>query len=689
MLYKTLLVPAPGRNFLSTINTRFARHTPDTYLPHDTYESRDKSTDKIHNSVILVPQHRLLLSSKKSILKNCALRRPCTLRPPHPFLPNTEPLLRIVVRMSSYNTENTDINPTDGQSLQTPHKPQPGDCICCVNDDCDGVLCLPSTMASHINATNNTIAITSTIVTGANNEIMDSVSRPVGNFQPTQPWNEYENISVQDFEHHELCIDLNGPFCGCSPISKEELVNDESSDESWVDMAKSSNSVPGETIDGNAKNLNGPNNNDIVSNDESSDRLPPSTAPTWVSLAASWKLCTSMSKDSLVNVNVALVEEVKALRAQITWMCKKGIEMQDKYQQNLSNMQATNEVLERENQNLRAGIAIALNEAADSDELYHNLRDKLHIQIKKFECNKRMILRAAQSERDIQQRQITKLQKQLQHQLRIHNVDVSIGRDNYAHITDLRVALADARTQSARSLEELKAEKWKRYFALRHFANYQELVEQREADSVRMAKTQSFIGASETNIVVQHLKTRDSTIRDLRETVAELTKKLDERQQERVQNDEARQTTFRDQVRLIQHIEQGEDFTERLEQQQEERADSSDAGSEVFYDAEPPLQELEQQHERARRQLQWAQEPRADRNSEQHQVDTNESDEEGDEEGEDEENGEYEDEEYDENMPEDMFLDTARPQVILRACNGRTRRGAEPQSYWSLGDSDT
>jgi hypothetical protein len=497
------------------------------------------------------------------------------------------------------------VDDSQPEPVQVPDAPQPGDCIYCADDHCDGLSCTPP-RKQDLSRTTTT-------------SYMDAYLHYLDNPQPVQTSDEPQPGDCI------YCADDHCDGVSCSPPREQD---------------------PHRTAAAATTTTNNHSVNREVDNNQS-----------------------AQCRDECEKIDVpALMEVNEALRAQVEWLWKEHIDMSKEYREDAGNAQRKIEDLKQDNEmllgfieqdeknidkleeenrtleglktferhlrdeygNLNKRIAVLENDkemitlASGSEheirkeisrlkaferymrDEYEKNEDKLNKKIKALEIDKKMINLASQSEREILKSEISRLQKQVEDQSQNSAACVSNARDNIAHITNLETTLTYQTAQITRLKEELEAGKLSKHEAEKQAGFYQEELELREiADHEETAEMESIIEDFEIKTLRHQdaIEARDKIIRTLRCVLAIFAMKLKEPRRETAESSTAVSKVFQDQQRQLQELEQKE------ERRRMERAVSSVAVSKVFQDQKRRLEQLEQLNEILAAQLQSAKVP--------------------------------------------------------------------------------
>ncbi|KAH8799994.1 hypothetical protein F5882DRAFT_506510 [Hyaloscypha sp. PMI_1271] len=525
------------------------------------------------------------------------------------------------------------------QPVQTLDEPQPGDCIYCADDHCDGVSCTPPREQDpHRTATTSN----------------HSVNREVDNNQSTQCRDECEEIDVPALMKVNEALRAQVEW-----LWKEH-----------IDMSKEYREDAG-----NAERKT----EDLEQNNE---------------------MLLGLIEQDEKNID-KLEEENRALKGLKTF----ERHLRDEFEKDIDNLNKRIAVLEKDKEmvnlasesehEIRKEISrLKAFERYMRDE-YEKNEDNLNKKIKALEMDKKMVNLASESELEILKSEISRLQKQIEDQNQNSAACVSNARDNIAHITNLQTTLTYQTAEITRLKEELEAEKLSKHEAEKQAGFYQEELELREtADHEQTAEMESIIEDFEIKTLRHQdaIEARDRIIRLLRCMVAIFVMKLKDLRRETAESSTAVSKVFQDQQRQLQELEQKEE-RRRMEKADQKRR----------------LEQLEQLNEILAAQLQSAKVPLEKSMSLMHKLEAQsecpyKSDREADADEEDnaedlsagpegirrEENSDQQHIRFSEEMEddghsndEDGTLEPSEPEYVivdgrneLRAWNGRARRGS-------------
>jgi hypothetical protein len=454
---------------------------------------------------------------------------------------------------TSTNSMDSVINYVDDsqpEPVQISDAPQPGDCIYCADDHCDGLSCTPPREQDpHRTATTNN----------------NSINREVDNNQSTQCRDEGDNIDVSILMEENEALRTHVEW-----LWKEHI---DMSKEYREDAGNAQRKIKG--LEQDNEMLLG-----LIEQDEKNiDKFEEGNRTLKGLKSFERHLRDEYGKD-IVNLNnrIAVLEKDKE-------MITLASENEHEIRKEISRLKAFERYMRDE---------------------YEKNEHKLNKKIKALEMDKKMINLASQSEREILKSEISRLLKQVEDQNQNSAACVSNARDNIAYITNLETTLTYQTAQIAQLKEELEAEKSSKHEAEKQAGFYQEELELREiANHEETAEMESIIEDFEIKTLRHQdaIEARDRIIRPLRCAVAIFAMELKELRRETAESSTAVSKVFQDQQQQLQELEQKE------ERHRMERAVSSVAVSKVFQDQKRRLEQLEQLNEILAAQLQSAKVP--------------------------------------------------------------------------------
>lgn len=436
------------------------------------------------------------------------------------------------------------------QPVQTLDEPQLGDCIYCADDHCDGVSCTPPREQDpHRTATTSN----------------HSVNREVDNNQPAQCRDECEKIDVPALMEVNEALRAQVEWLWKEHIDmSKEYREDAGNAERKIEDLEQDNEMLLGLIEQDEKNI---------------DKLEEENRALKGLKTFERHLRDEFEKDiDNLNKRIAVLEKDKE-------MVTLASESEHEIRKEISRLKAFERYMRDE---------------------YEKNEDKLNKKIKALEMDKKMINLASESEREILKSEISRLQKQIEDQNQNSAACVSNARDNIAHITNLQTTLTYQTAEITRLKEELEAEKSSKHEAEKQAGFYQEELELREtADHEQTDEMESIIEDFEIKTLRHQdaIEARDRIIRLLRCMVAIFVMKLKDLRRETAESSTAVSKVFQDQQRQLQELEQKE------ERRRMEKAVSSLAVSKVFQDQKRRLEQLEQLNEILAAQLQSAKVP--------------------------------------------------------------------------------
>jgi len=285
------------------------------------------------------------------------------------------------------------------QPVQTLDEPQPGDCIYCADDHCDGVSCTPPREQDpHRTATTSN----------------HSVSREVDNNQSTQCRDECEKIDVPALMKVNEALRAQVEWLWKEHIDmSKEYREDAGNAERKIEDLEQNNEMLLGLIEQDEKNI---------------DKLEEENRALQGLKTFERHLRDEFEKDiDNLNKRIAVLEKDKE-------MVNLASESEHEIRKEISRLKAFERYMRDE---------------------YEKNEDNLNKKIKALEMGKKMVNLASESELEILKSEISRLQKQIEDQNQNSAACVSNARDNIAHITNLQTTLTYQTAEITRLKEEL------------------------------------------------------------------------------------------------------------------------------------------------------------------------------------------------------------------------------------------